>query len=112
MSKRNARLASLQARLTLLRTAPAALDLEVRRLEKEALVRLKDLRGLLGRSPEEARRVLETLITGPMTFTPVETADGRRYQVDAELSIGAVLSARPVGDAPQCLRPQGESKGP
>jgi hypothetical protein len=46
-------------------------------------------------------------ITGPATFTPIETADGRRYKVEGRIATGALLQALPH---PQRGRPQGDSK--
>ncbi|XYI04336.1 hypothetical protein ACMHYB_30315 [Sorangium sp. So ce1128] len=43
-AEREKRLSALEARLAAIRTAPSVLDLEVRRLEKQARSRLEDLR--------------------------------------------------------------------
>jgi hypothetical protein len=109
MSEREKDLAAVEARLNTLRIAPSVLDLEARRLEKEARARLADLRGLMSRNPEQARRVLEAVLTGPLVFTPIETPEGKRYRVHAEASLdraltaggaGAVLGASPAGFEP------------
>ena len=77
--------------------APSVLDLEVRRLEKEARERLRDLRSLLGRHPDRAREVLEALLTGPLVFTPSETAEGKRYRIEAEASLDRAVGAGIAG---------------
>lgn len=64
------------------------LDLEVRRLEKQVRARLADLQALMERNPEEARKVLETLLNGPLRFTPVETPEGKRCRVEDEVGLG------------------------
>ncbi len=58
--------------------APAVLDLEVRRLEREARPRLADLQELLSRNVAEARKALEALFDGPTLHT---NTNGRRPPV-------------------------------
>lgn len=77
-------------------SAPAAIDLEVRRLEQRARQRLSDLDGMLRRSPQEARAALETILAGPLTFEPIETADGPRFRI-AGSAVAAHLAASPGG---------------
>lgn len=50
-----------------------------------------DLRELLARDLGEASKVIESLLDGPMTFTPVETPKGRRYEVTGRIATGDVL---------------------
>lgn len=69
----------------------------MRRLEKQARARLEDFRGLMGRNPAEARKALETLLHGPLRFTPVETAEGKRYRVEGEVGLEAMLVQEGVG---------------
>jgi uncharacterized lipoprotein YbaY len=64
------------------------------------------LRGFLERDTAEARKVIESLLDGPMKFTPVETPEGRRYEVTARIATGDIL--RVLSD-PQHERPQRES---
>ncbi|MGK3981380.1 hypothetical protein WMF38_57815 [Sorangium sp. So ce118] len=80
IAERQDQLSALEARLRAAKAAPSALDLEVRRLEKEARQRLGDLRAMLERNPEEARKALETILGGPLRFTPIETPEGKRYR--------------------------------
>ena len=93
IGEREKQLRALQSRIDATRTAPAVLDLEVRRLEVEARKRIMDLRGLCRRRPEEARRALEVLFDGPITMTPIETDEGPRYGVEGRLASGFILSA-------------------
>jgi site-specific DNA recombinase len=97
MSAREKELGSLNAQINTLKIAPSVLDLEIRRLEKEARERLRDLRSLLGRHPDRAREVLEALLTGPLVFQPIETAEGKRYRVEAEASLDRAVSAGGAG---------------
>jgi len=39
------------------------------------------------RNTEHARRAIESLLTAPLVFTPIEIADGKRYRIQAEASI-------------------------
>lgn len=56
VGQRDKRLGEVRARLEVLAVAPAVLDLEVRRLEKEARTRLRDFQGLLTRTWSRAAR--------------------------------------------------------
>jgi site-specific DNA recombinase len=77
----------LRARLDADRAAPAAIDREVRGMEEAARARLADLRALLGRNPTEARRAVEALLRGPITFTPT-SAGAPRFELSGEISTG------------------------
>lgn len=109
MEAKNEHVQKLQGRLAALRAAPDALTLEARRVEKEALARLKALRALMKRTPEDARKVIESLLDQKLTFTPVPTFRGMRYQVEGSVVLGGALQALPGTFAPECLRPQGDS---
>jgi len=92
IGEREKRLAEVRARLEVIAVAPSVLDLEVRRLEKEARARLADFQALLGRNVAESRTTLEALLTGPLRFTPVQTKDGRRYEISGAAAIGALCT--------------------
>jgi site-specific DNA recombinase len=96
VNDREKRLSDVRARLEVLQVAPAVLDLEVRRLEREARTRLSDLRGLLGRNVAEGRKTLESLLTGPLTFRAVEKDDARRYLVEGAAGIGPIFTTESV----------------
>lgn len=74
-----------------MKAAPEVLSLEVRRLEAGVRKRIEDLHELLDRDVEDARKVIESILDRPMKFTPVETAEGRRYEVTGRIATGDVL---------------------
>jgi hypothetical protein len=45
----------------------------------------------LSRNPKRAREALEALLVDKLTFRPVETADGKRYEVTGRLAVGGLL---------------------
>ena len=109
INEREKRLRSLQARMDSMKAAPSVIDMEVRRLEKEARNRLEQMQELLGRNPTEARQVIEAVLDKPLTFTPVETAEGKRYEIKGMTSFGALFGghfqkvASPAGFEPALL---------
>jgi hypothetical protein len=92
IEEREWRLESLKARLATTQAAPSAIDLETRRMEREARERLQQLRSLLERNPVEARKVLDALLDGPLTLTPTETSDGKRFRIEGTVTTGALLA--------------------
>jgi len=93
IDERERRLSEVRARLDAVRVAPAVIDLEVRRLEKEGRARLADLRGLFGRNPAEGRKALEALLDGPLSFAPTTgDAGGMRYRVEGATAGGALFT--------------------
>lgn len=100
IAEREKRLSSLEARLAAIRTAPSVLDVEVRRIEKEAHRRLDTLRELLSRNPDEARKALSSLLKSPLRFTPVEVPEGKRYRIEGEVGIEVILQVE--GSAARC----------
>ena len=97
IADREKRLMALEARLTAIQTAPSVLDLEVRRMEKEARQRLEDFNALIKRNPDEARKALETLLTAPLRFTPVELPEGKRYRIEGEVGLEAMFTTEAIG---------------
>ena len=111
MAEREKRLTAVETRLSALRTAPSVLDLEVRRMEKEARARIEEFEELISRNPEKVRSAVERLMTEPFRFVPVETPEGKRYNIEGELALdalfvteapdsGAVPFASPAGFEP------------
>ncbi|WP_437948612.1 hypothetical protein WME98_49860 [Sorangium sp. So ce296] len=47
---------------------------------------------MLERSPEEARKALETILGGPLRFTPIETPEGKRYRIEGAVALEAVVA--------------------
>ena len=82
---RTASLERVQTQLNALQIAPSAIDLEARRLEQEARSRLGELRQLLDGNPVEARRVVEALTDGPLTFRPVRDEGGPAFVVEGRV---------------------------
>ena len=97
IAEREERLEMLEARLASIRTAPSVLDLEVRRLEKQARSRLEDFRELMGQNPDEARGALEALLHGPLRFTPVETPDREALPGRGRGRLEAMLAVEGIG---------------
>jgi site-specific DNA recombinase len=98
MAEREASLAAIRAQLVSMKTAPQVLDLEARRMEKEARRRIEDVRAVMGRRGEAAKRALSTLLDGKLTFTPLPD---KRYEITGRIVTGALVHL------PLC--PQGDS---
>jgi hypothetical protein len=96
IADREKALHDVEARLAALIAAPGAINLETRRLEKEARRRLTELRGLLGRNPEEARTALEALLAGPLSCAPIETPEGKRYAITGKIAVGSLFTIESV----------------
>lgn len=88
---RQGRLEALDARLRTAKAAPSAVNLEIRRLERDAKARLRELSGLFGRQPAESRKLVESVLRGPLTFKPVETPEGKRFEVSGELALAPLF---------------------
>ena len=101
LDERHRRLRSIEGRLGALEAAPSAIDLELRRMEREARERVKDLRGLLERNPAEARQAMQAILDGPLVFSPIETPTGRRYQIEGQTSAGPMFT---TGNVPRGIR--------
>lgn len=79
-------------------------------MEVEAKRRIQDLREMLTRNPEEARRVVATVFSEPIRFTPVELNGAKRYRIQGVGSVPSMLrgdpsctaSASPAGRCPCC----------
>jgi hypothetical protein len=116
LGARQERLHTIEARLQLLKAAPDVFSLEVRRLEAGVRKRIDQLQDFLGRDIEETRKIIGSLLDGPMMFKPTETGEGRRYEVTGRIATGDVLRVLSSAQAcngpdvtnPQRLRPQGE----
>jgi site-specific DNA recombinase len=104
MAEREASLATIEARATVLKAAPSVIDLEVRRVEKEAQKRLADLREVVQQRPLEARGVLEALLVGPITFTPIDAPEGRRFRLQGKASTGGVIGPSSIDGVPSGIR--------
>ena len=52
---------------------------------------------------------MERLLEGKLTFTPMETDEGKRYLVEGRLSLGEFLQIPAAPAAPYLKRPQADS---
>ena len=103
-------LVEVRARLEVIAVAPAVLDLEVRRLEKEARTRRADFPGAARAQRTESHKTLEALLPAPLRFTPVQTKDGRRYEITGAAAVRAFCTIESV---PKGIRtPVTALKGP
>lgn len=92
IGEREKRLTEVRARIEMISVAPSVLDLEVRRLEKEARANLNDLQRLLDGNVAEGRKVLEAVFKDPMRLTATQTANGRRYLIEVAAGVGSVVT--------------------
>ena len=88
MAEREEKLALVQARLASMKTAPQVLDLESRRLEKEALKRIEDCRAVMGRRGDAAKKALSALLDGKLAFKPLPD---KRYAMTGKVVTGALV---------------------
>jgi hypothetical protein len=79
----------------------------VRRHEVSVRKRLEQFRELLDREPAEAGKIVEALLDGPLTFRPIETTEGKRYEVTGRIATGTLLEVLPC---PQRECPQGNTE--
>jgi site-specific DNA recombinase len=105
---REKRLHTLRARIDARRASPSVIDMHVRRLEAEASSRLQQMRELLSGNPEEGRKDIKALLDGHLTFTPVDTTEGKHYLIEGATSFGALFAtesfqtlASPAGFEPE-----------
>ncbi len=89
LGERERRLAEVDAQIRAQLAAPEAIRFELKRMEVEARRRIEELRSLLERNPEDARRVVEALFAGgKLTAKPVTTKDGRRFLLEGAAAVG------------------------
>jgi site-specific DNA recombinase len=106
LSERQAELSKLEVQATAKRTAPSVLSLECRRLERDIVARIDDLRGVLARNPRRAREALQALLVDKLTFRPMETTAGKRYEITGRLVVGGLLHL-PADDSRMVASPGG-----
>lgn len=85
-------LGRIRGRLEAIAATPSVLNLETRRMEREAKRRLENFRGLFERNPEDARKALEALLDGPLSMRPVETANGRQWEIRGVVKTGPIFT--------------------
>src|SRR5262249_47955886 len=84
-------LVAARARLEIIRTSPEVLDHELRALEDQAHRRVEEFRALLDGSPEDARKAMEALLEGPLTFKPALLSEGKTYGVEGPATPGPLF---------------------
>ena len=70
-------------------------------IEHEARKRIEQLQGVFARNPDEARACLQTLATAGLNFLPIDTAAGRRFQIQGPLAMPNLLLSASTGNHPQ-----------
>lgn len=91
---------------------PLALDALADGPEDVVRARLDDLRGLLERNQEGAKKVLDALFEGRITFTPMEPSDGsQRYWLEGRAVVGHLFVEEPTG-VTKCASPAGFETAP
>lgn len=88
---REDQLKNLDAQLRGMKAAPSAIDLELRRMEKESEARLDALSRMFDDNVQEAKAHLKRCFRGPIIMTPVATGEGNRYQVEGLTAVGAMF---------------------
>ncbi|WP_437821394.1 hypothetical protein [Sorangium sp. So ce1078] len=107
LAERQRELSAVEDRLRALRTVPGAVDLEIRRLEREARARVEELVTATRRNPVEGRGFLRALFPEGLATAPVDTPEGIRMRIEGTavpgLALGLELdgnSASPAGFEP------------
>ena len=106
LSERQAELSKLEAQALARRTAPSTRALAYRRIERHVVEDLDDLRGVLSLSPKRAREALQALLVDKLTLRPIDTAEGKRYEVTGRMALGNLLRLLPA-DARKVASPAG-----
>ena len=112
LADRKAALDAAAARLRVVRTAPAAIDLELRRLERDALSRVASLRELVGRSdPTPVRAMVRALFPSGLKATTLPGPTGATMRLRGEAAPGLLLEleadgnvASPAGHVSYCTQ--------
>ncbi len=112
---RDRRAREIETELAAIQKAPQLAERELKALEQQARHRLDEFHELLARNPVEARKAVEALLEGPLTFTPFLDQDGKkRISVEGPVSIGTLFTTvgdpngirtRVAGVKGQCPRP-------
>jgi site-specific DNA recombinase len=85
LSKHEAQLEATRTQLAKVKAARPIDELQIRRIRSAARTRLADLRATMARNPRDARKVLEAVLSGPITCTPQR--DPARYKMKAPLGL-------------------------
>src|SRR5262249_53684728 len=92
LKERHVRLREVDGRIRAAQAAPGAIDMTIRRMERDAKKRIADIAAALDRNRAEARGVLESLLTEPIQLRAVETPAGKRFELEGELGLAPLLA--------------------
>ncbi len=94
VGERQKELTAIEMRLRTAKTVPAAMDLEFRRLEKDAHQRLSELQVVMEREPFEARAFMRALFPKGLRATPLDRPDGRGVLLEGVAAPGRAFGVR------------------
>ena len=69
------------------KSAPEAISMEIKRLERQARNQLADYRSALMAHPTQAREALLKIFAGPLKFTP----DDGHYRIEGKISANTAI---------------------
>jgi hypothetical protein len=88
LSQVQAELTSAELQLADAKSAPGVVAKGLDGLAEEVSRHLAATAALLREDRGKAKEALRRLLTGKLSFRPIETADGRRYEISGRLTIG------------------------
>lgn len=98
LRQRERRRNSLAQELEVMRRTPAAVDLELRRIEDEARERLVAVRDTFQDEQQAACQLVEALFPSGMTFTPIEVGGRPQYLIEGDAVVGPGILSEPTDD--------------
>ncbi len=106
LQDRETRRATLRAEQDDLAALDRTTHIDTRLLEADIRTRVQDWRGLLTRQTTHARRLLRTLLDGPMIFTPLQD-EPRAWEFTAKGRLDRLLAG--IVDATSVASPRGHT---
>jgi site-specific DNA recombinase len=102
LAERQEKLSEVDACIRAAKTAPEAISMELRRIERDARARLDGVPRRTRGAPSQARAFLTQILAGPLKFTPQKN----RYRVDGKVSaVTDVFSSMPNVASPRGFEP-------
>jgi hypothetical protein len=98
VSERQKQLTDIESRLRAARTVPAAMDFELRQMEREALERLEKLTEAVERNPAETRAFMKALFPKGLTAKRLDQATGRGVSLEGVATPNRAFGVR-VGNS-------------
>jgi uncharacterized protein Yka (UPF0111/DUF47 family) len=105
IAERQARLRDLDAKIAVAKTAPQVVEDALTRIVDSSLDAIRRFQEAMRVNHDQAREVVAVLFKR-VTFTPVKTAEGPRYQLEGVAEIGRLLA---LDDGAKCASPGGHS---